>query len=41
MMAILRNLSISLLRMAQYVNIAEAIRDMAPRPYQALRLIGI
>jgi len=40
LMAILRNLVISLLRMAEYVNIAEAIRDMAAKPYQALRLIG-
>ncbi len=41
MMAILRNLAISLLRMAKYTNIAAAIRSMAAKPYLALRLIGI
>lgn len=40
MMAILRNLAISLLRLAGYVNIAEAIRDMAAKPYRSLQLIG-
>lgn len=41
MMAILRNLAISLLRMADYTNIAAATRRMAAKPHLALRLIGI
>lgn len=41
MMAILRNLAISLLRLADYTNIAEATRHMAAKPYLSLRLIGI
>jgi predicted transposase YbfD/YdcC len=41
MMAILRNLAISLLRLADYHNIAEAIRCMAAKPYLTLHLIGI
>jgi len=41
MMAILRNLSISLLRIAKYNNIAAAIRDMAAKPHKALQLIGL
>ena len=41
MMAILRNLAISLLRLADYTNIAEATRHMAAKPYLSLRLFGI
>jgi len=41
MMAILRNLAISLLRLADYHNIAEAIRCMAAKPHLTLHLIGI
>lgn len=40
MMATLRNLAISLLRMAGHANIAEAIRSMAAKPHFALQLIG-
>ena len=40
MMATLRNLAISLLRMANYSNIAEALRHMAAKPHLALQLIG-
>lgn len=40
MMATLRNLAISLLRLAEYTNIAAAIRHMAAKPHLALQLIG-
>jgi predicted transposase YbfD/YdcC len=40
MMATLRNLAISLLRLADYPNIAAAIRHMAAKPHLALKLIG-
>lgn len=40
MMATLRNLAISLLRMAGHANIAEALRLMAAKPHLALQLIG-
>jgi predicted transposase YbfD/YdcC len=40
MMAILRNLAISLLRLADYTNIAAAVRHMAAKPHLALQLIG-
>ena len=40
MMATLRNLAISLLRLADYTNIAAAIRHMAAKPHLALQLIG-
>ena len=40
MMATLRNLAISLLRMAGHVNIAGALRHMAAKPHLALHLIG-
>ena len=40
MMATLRNLAISLLRLAKYTNIAAAIRHMAAKPHLALQLIG-
>jgi predicted transposase YbfD/YdcC len=40
MMATLRNLAISLLRLAEYANIAAAIRHMAAKPHLALQLIG-
>jgi predicted transposase YbfD/YdcC len=40
MMATLRNLAISLLRMAGHANIAEALRHMAAKPHLALQLIG-
>ncbi len=40
MMATLRNLAISLLRLADYNNIAAAIRHMAAKPHLALQLIG-
>jgi len=40
MMATLRNLAISLLRLAAYTNIAAAIRHMAAKPHLALQLIG-
>lgn len=40
MMATLRNLAISLLRLANYTNIAAAIRHMAAKPHLALQLIG-
>jgi hypothetical protein len=40
MMAILRNLAISLLRLATYTNIAAAGRHMAANPHLALQLIG-
>lgn len=39
-MAMLRNLAISLLRLAGYANIAAAIRDMAVKPYRSLQMIG-
>ena len=41
MMATLRNLAISLLRMADYTNIAAATRRMAAKPHLALQLIGV
>jgi predicted transposase YbfD/YdcC len=41
MMATLRNLAISLLRLADYTNIAAATRHMAAKPYLALHLIGV
>ena len=41
MMAILRNLTIGLLRLANNNNIASAIRHMAAKPHLALHLIGI
>ena len=41
MMAILRNLAISLLRLAKYDNIAAATREMAAKSHKALRLIGL
>lgn len=40
LMAILRNLAISLLRLAAYTNIAAAVRHMAAKPHLALHLIG-
>jgi predicted transposase YbfD/YdcC len=40
MMATLRNLAISLLRLAAYDNIAAAVRLMAAKPHLALKLIG-
>ena len=40
MMATLRNLAISLLRLADYNNIAAAVRHMAAKPHLALHLIG-
>jgi len=40
MMATLRTLAISLLRMRGFKNIARALRTMAARPYRALALIG-
>lgn len=40
MMATLRNLAISLLRMAGHANIAYALRLMAAKPHLALHLIG-
>jgi predicted transposase YbfD/YdcC len=40
MMATLRNLAISLLRLAGHANIAAAIRDMAAKPYRSLQMIG-
>ncbi|HBE45688.1 MAG TPA: ISAs1 family transposase [Deltaproteobacteria bacterium] len=41
MMAILRNLAISLLRLANHRNITEALRHMAAKPHLALHLVGI
>ncbi|MGD9190946.1 MAG: ISAs1 family transposase [Desulfobacterales bacterium] len=40
-MATLRNLAISILRLIGYQNIAAALRDMAAKPHIPLRLIGI
>lgn len=40
-MATLRNLVISILRLIGYQNIASALRDMAAKPHMALGLIGI
>jgi hypothetical protein len=40
-MAGLRNLAISLLRLAGYTNIAKAIRDLAAKPHLALSLLNI
>ncbi len=41
MMASLRNLAISLLRMAGATNIAAATRHLGQRRYKALRLLGL
>lgn len=38
--AFIRNLAISLLRLAKYTNIAAAVRHMAAKPHLALQLIG-
>jgi len=40
-MATLRNLAISILRLSGYHNIAAALREMAAKPHIPLRLIGI
>lgn len=40
MMACLRNFAISVLRLADCSTIAAALRELAARPYLALRLIG-
>ena len=39
-MATLRNLAISLLRLRGFQNIAQAIRSLVAKPYRALSLIG-
>ncbi len=41
MMSCLRNIAISLLRLVKEKNIAKAVREIAARPYLALRLLGV
>ena len=40
-MATLRNLAISLLRLAKRPNIAKALRDYAAKPHRTLGVIGL